>query len=291
MGHTRCQDIERALQDLVDGMLPPSETARLRGHAEGCSRCDARIARRAALMGALVAPPEIELPAGFRSALLARLHEVSASGPTPLPVRYAPQSEPWWERLAAWWSGARLSPMFQPAAVLAGFAMAVVLATLAAQVVGTWRSRGTGSPAGAFSLSSIVSQHLAPTPEAPPGDASVPAGTSPPPPSTSPPSSPLSSTPLQLAAVSPEAESVVLRNGFDVVAAADGAAIDPAHSTVRLQLDGHAVASTGVRVTRDFVSYTPESTLPEGSHTVHLEVRGADGRSSSVEWDFYVVGS
>ena len=287
MGHTRCQDIERALQDLVDGMLPPDETVRLRGHAEGCSRCDARIARRTALMGALVAPPEIELPAGFRSALLARLHEVASADPTPLPVRYAPQSEPWWERVAEWWSDARLSPMFQPAAVLAGFAMAVVLATLAAQVVGTWRSRGTGSPAGSFSLTSLVSRHIAPPTEAPPGDGSVPAGTAP----ASPPASPVSSAALQLAAVSPEAESVVLRNGFDVVAAADGASIDPAHSTVRLQLDGHAVASTGVRVTRDFVSYTPESTIPEGSHTVHLEVRGADGHLSSVEWGFYVVGS
>jgi hypothetical protein len=102
---------------------------------------------------------------------------------------------------------------------------------------------------------------------------------------------PASAPALQLAAVSPEAQSVVLRDGFDVVAAADGATIDPTHSTVRLRLDGHAVATRGLRVTPDFVSYTPEGTLAEGSHSVHVEVLGADGRSSSVEWNFYVVGS
>lgn len=284
MRQARCHDIERALQDLVDGALPSDETARLCAHTERCSRCHALVARRSALQRVLLPPPELELPLGFRAALLERLYEAAAStsDATPEPIRYAAPQEPWRDRVATWWTGTRLSPMFQPAAALAGIAMAVVLASSAAQVVGTWRSREIGLPAGASSM-------LTPgATQAPSGSGAVPSGT---PDTPSPPVVPPSPAPLQLAAVSPEAESVVLRDGFDVVAAADGALIDPARSTVRLRLDGRAVASAGIRVTRDFVSYTPAGTLPEGSHTVHVEVLGADGQSSSVEWDFYVVGS
>ncbi len=290
MRQTRCQDVGRALQDLVDGLLPADEAARLRGHADSCARCDGRLARRWALQRALMPPPDIELPSGFRASLLERLCE-SAAQPTPAtpPAEYATPSESWSDRVAAWWGDVQLSPKFQPVAVLAGLAMAVVLASTAAQVVGTWRDRGIGSPAGVTSTTISTT----PAPGAPGDVASAPGDPSPS--ASSPPSvvpaPPVSEGPLQLAAVSPEVRSVVLRNGFDVVAAADGAPIDPARSTVHLRLDGRSVAPSGVRVTRDFVSYTPEGTLAEGSHTVHVEVRGADGQSSSVEWDFYVVGS
>lgn len=293
MRQANCRDIERALQDLVDGVLPAGEAARLRGHAVGCARCEARIARRTALRRALTPPAELELPSGFRASLLERLHEAAASpADQPAPLSYAPPARGWADGVAEWWSGVRLSPIFQPAAVLAGIAMAVVLASVAAQVVGTWRSRGIGSPAG-----ETLVAHNAParTPEAA-STGDVPSSPGEPTHSPSPavvpspsPSSP--GAPLQLAAVSPEAASVVLANGFDVVAAADGASIDPARSSVRLRLDGRAVDAHGVTVTRDFVSYTPSGVLSEGSHRVQVEVRDANGRSSSLEWDFYVVGS
>ncbi len=289
MRQATCRDIERALQDLVDGLLPSDEAARLHGHAESCSRCRARVERRTALRRALTPPPEIELPSGFRASLLDRLHEAAAA-PEAAPVPYTPPAISWGDRVAEWWSGVRMSPIFQPAAVLAGVAMAVVLASVAAQVVGTWRSRESGSPAG--SPSQQVAQQTpgsTPVPVAPPstGDATQ----SPVPAVDQSPSVSPDTAPLQLAAVTPEAESVVLSDGFDVVAAADGATIDPARSAVRLRLDGRAVDAHGVTVTRDFVSYTPDGTLPEGSHRVQVEVRDASGRTSSVEWNFYVVGS
>jgi hypothetical protein len=81
-----------------------------------------------------------------------------------------------------------------------------------------------------------------------------------------------------------------MADGLDVVAAFDGAPLDPRSARVTMHVDDVDV-SAHARVTSEFVAYTPDARLPAGSHTVHVAVADGTGARRTLSWEFYVLES
>lgn len=108
-----CDGVRELLSAYVDGELSSGELLRVEQHLRRCPRCAEEVdaLRQAiALVGAL---EEVELPAGFREGLRARLAKVS---PQLQPVAPVAPVAPFWQRRVKRWA--------LPAAAAAAFALA-----------------------------------------------------------------------------------------------------------------------------------------------------------------------
>ena len=300
--HTKCEDTRTRLDEYVAATLPEADATRVRTHIESCARCAHAAALRTALRRSLSSSSvEIELPSGFRQSLLDRLATASAE-PTRAPLRRSLPQPGLVERLGEWWDRTRWAVAARPVATLAVSVVAVVLAIMAAQVVGT-RHDPSGVAFPSLENGSVALE----TPTHPEGtsDANGASGSLPPAqPGTGNaedvaplPSTPASeecsvSTPASftLAAVSPDIRSVVSSDGIDVVAAFDGYAIDPRSARVTMRVDDIDVTGSA-RVTPEFVAYTPATRLAAGTHVVSVDVADHSGARRTLSWEFYVLES
>ncbi len=289
---TKCGATRATIDALIAGTLTTEQSGPARAHIATCPRCTHAFAVRSAVRDALSdRSADVEVPSGFRQALIERLASPSLEPNRTLLPETLPSSLSLGDRLAEWWDGARQSMVARPVATLAVSVVAVVLALLAAQVVGTRHD-----PSGVAPSSPEVAETVQPpsVPTLPPAIAThtsgveQPAAPFPAPTSDAEPVATLAS--LTLAAVSPDARSVITSDGVDVVAAFDGATIDPHRARVTMRVDDVDV-SADARVTPEFVVYTPGARLSAGTHTVHIDVADASGARRTVSWEFYVVES